>query len=68
MNIECRQIKNERDYELIMAEILDLMNKGESYLSSEESEKIRPMALASPAYEKEHYYVKPPSSFRIQTL
>jgi HTH-type transcriptional regulator/antitoxin HigA len=65
MNTELKKIKDEQEYELIMAEILDLMNKGEDNLSSDELEKIRTMALAAQAYEKEHYYIhQSPSTFQ----
>ena len=50
---------SESEYETAMIEILDLMNKGEADLSPDELEKIRTMALAAQAYEKEHYYIKP---------
>ncbi|WP_439558070.1 hypothetical protein [Dyadobacter sp.] len=64
MDIDFQHIKDEQEYELIMAEILDLMNKGEANLSPDESEKIRTLALAAQAYEKEHYPIEPPRTFQ----
>ncbi|MCF2490193.1 type II toxin-antitoxin system HigA family antitoxin [Dyadobacter sp. CY347] len=62
--MEFEEIKSEREYDRIMEEILDIMNKGEANLSSDESEKLRLMALAAQAYEKKHYYVEPPRTFQ----
>lgn len=58
--MEFEEIKSEREYESIMEEILDLMNKGEANMTEKELEKVRIMALAAQHYETEHYYIEPP--------
>lgn len=50
------KILTEEQYERLMKEILDLMNKGEENLSESELVAIREMALLAQAYEREHYY------------
>lgn len=50
------KILTEEQYERLMEEILDLMNKGEKHLSESELAAIREMALLAQAYEREHYY------------
>lgn len=54
--MEYQKIESEVEYERIMEEILDLMNKGEANLTKGELETIRTMALAAQAYEREHHY------------
>ena len=58
--MEFEAIKSERQYDSIM----DIMNKGEANITKEESEKLRTMALAAQAFEKEHYYIEPPKTFQ----
>jgi HTH-type transcriptional regulator/antitoxin HigA len=50
------KILTEEQYEKLMAEILNLMNKGETNLTESELEDIREMALLAQAYEREHHY------------
>lgn len=50
------RILTEEQYERMMEEILDLMNKGEANLSESELNTIREMALLAQAYEREHDY------------
>lgn len=50
------KILTEEQYERLMEEILDLMNKGEQNLSESELDAIKEMALLAQAYEREHYY------------
>ncbi|MEO6283938.1 MAG: helix-turn-helix domain-containing protein [Dyadobacter sp.] len=58
--MEFEKIKTEPEYESIMEDILDIMNKGEANISDVESKKLYKMALAAQAYEQEHYYIEPP--------
>lgn len=50
------KIPTEEQYERLMNEILDLMDKGEKNLSESELDSIREMALLAQAFEREHYY------------
>lgn len=50
------KILTEEQYEKLMEDILNLMNKGEANLSELELNEIREMALLAQAYEREHYY------------
>ncbi len=54
--------KTEAEYNNGMAEILALMNKGEANLEKREMAKLRSLALAAQAYEKNIYTVPPPST------
>lgn len=56
MKMDYKIIQDEAQYESLMEEILDIMNKGEANLSTAESEKLLKMALAAQAYEKEHHH------------
>ncbi|MCE6992846.1 helix-turn-helix domain-containing protein [Dyadobacter sp. CY323] len=62
--MEFEKITSEQQYELIMENILDIMNKGEANISDTEAKELRRMALAAQAYEKEHYYIEPPRTFQ----
>ncbi|MCE7063468.1 hypothetical protein [Dyadobacter sp. CY343] len=64
MNSTYTKIESEPEYNRIMEEILVLMNKGEVNLSEAEMQKIRKMALAAEAYEREHYYIEPPKALQ----
>lgn len=55
-------IQNEIDYERFMGEIEDLMDKGESNLTIEESDLVRNMAIAAQAYEQKNYRTKMPNT------
>lgn len=50
------KILTEKQYEKLMEDILDLMNRGEANLTVSELNDIREMALLAQAYEREHYY------------
>lgn len=50
------KILTEEQYKKLMADILDLMNKGEANLTVSELNEIREMALLAQAYEREHQY------------
>lgn len=56
MKDTAEKILTEEQYEKLMAEILDLMNKGEANLSATELNEIKEMALLAQAYEREHHY------------
>lgn len=57
-----KQLKyeTEAEYEVAMAEIERLMDKGEENLTESEFETLETMALAAQVYETGHYYEEPP--------
>lgn len=57
-----KQLKyeTEAEYEVAVAEVERLMDKGEENLTEDEFEILEAMALAAQAYEMEHYYEEPP--------
>ncbi len=57
-----KTIKTVSRYNKIMADILQLMNKGEANLSKSEIVKLRSMTLAAQAYEKNIYTIPAPST------
>ncbi|SDG97151.1 hypothetical protein SAMN04487996_12659 [Dyadobacter soli] len=50
------KVITKEEYDRLMVEILNLMNKGEANLSVSELNEIKEMALLAQAYEREHYY------------
>lgn len=56
------KIQTETEYDNIMEEILDLMNKGEDNLKKEEKEKLRKLALSAQAYEQGIYTISAPTT------
>lgn len=56
------KIHTETEYNNIMQEILDLMNKGEKNLKKEEKEKLRTLALSAQAYEQGIYTIAAPTT------
>lgn len=54
--MENLKYNTEKEYEEAMVVICQLMQKGEANLAESELEKIRVMALAAQAYEREHHY------------
>jgi len=50
------KILTEEQYEKLMEDILNLMNKGEANLTVSELNEIKEMALLAQAYEREHHY------------
>jgi HTH-type transcriptional regulator / antitoxin HigA len=57
-----KQIKSEAQYRRAMAEILNLMNKGEANLSKSQTNKLRKLAVAAQSYEKSIYIIPPPTT------
>lgn len=56
------KITSKQEYEKIMDDILDLMNKGESSLETEEKERLQTLALAAQVYEHSLYTVPAPTT------
>lgn len=56
------KIENEEEYERIMGAIEDLMDKGESNLTLEESDLIRSMAIAAQDFENKNYRIAAPKT------
>jgi HTH-type transcriptional regulator / antitoxin HigA len=54
--MENLKYNTEEEYEEAMVVIYQLMQKGEANVTASELEKIRVMALAAQAYEREHHY------------
>lgn len=48
-------IRNEEEYEQILIDIQDIMDRGESNLTLDESDLIRNMAVAVQSYENKKY-------------
>jgi HTH-type transcriptional regulator/antitoxin HigA len=48
-------IKSEEEYDIMLANIDELMNKGEQNLSPEEQRLLETMAILVESYEDEHY-------------
>lgn len=57
-----KAIKSKTEYKKTMDEILSLMNKGEANVSTQESNKIRELALAAQAYEQSIYTIPLPAT------
>jgi HTH-type transcriptional regulator / antitoxin HigA len=57
-----KQIKSEAQYRRAMAEILNLMNKGEANLSKSQTDKLRKLAVAAQSYEKSIYTIPQPTT------
>lgn len=55
-------IKNQQEYEAVMARINTLMKIGEANLEDKEFEEIRNLSLKAQAYEKSIYTVEPPAT------
>lgn len=58
-----KTFKTAGEYNKVMSEILQLMNKGEKNLSKSETEKVRSLSLAAQAYEKSIYTIPAPATF-----
>ena len=56
------KITSEDEYEKIMEEILDLMNKGEGNLENAEKERLRTLAVAAQFYEHNLYTIPTPNT------
>ena len=56
-------IRNNKDYEKIMAEIDLLIEIPDNKLSKEQASKLHRLAKAAQQYEKSVYTIKPPSTF-----
>ncbi|MCD9185940.1 MAG: hypothetical protein LUM44_05875 [Pyrinomonadaceae bacterium] len=48
-------IQNEKEYEIMLANIDELMSRGEAFLSAEEERLLETLAILVEAYEDEHY-------------
>ncbi len=57
-----KKIKSKSEYKKVAEEVFELMNKGENKLTEEESNKVRNLALAIQAYEKELYPLQMPKT------
>ncbi|EOR94531.1 helix-turn-helix domain protein [Arcticibacter svalbardensis MN12-7] len=57
-----KEIKNNADYQKVMAEIDGLMAKGSGNVSKEELNKIRMLAQSAQGYEQGKYEVEAPTS------
>jgi len=57
-----KTIKNEVDYNQVMAKIDSLMAKGSGNVSKEELSKIRTLAQSAQVYEQAKYVVEAPST------
>lgn len=55
-------IKEDADYNAVMAKIDGLMTKGSRNVSKEELAEIRTLALAAQAYEQGKYTIEPPQT------
>lgn len=55
-------IKSEIEYEDVMGEIEELMEKGESNLTVLEADRVRNMALAAQNFERKHYRTAMPET------
>jgi len=55
-------IKQDADYNAVMARIDSLMAKGSENVSKEELAEIRNLALRAQAYEQEKYTIEPPQT------
>ncbi len=56
------KINSEEEYEKIMEDILDLMNKGEGNLENAEKERLRTLAVAAQLYEHNLYSIPTPNT------
>ena len=54
-------IRSKREYEKLLQEIFDIMNKGEKNLTDNEQKKVRSIGLAIQEYELKLYPIKMPS-------
>jgi antitoxin component HigA of HigAB toxin-antitoxin module len=57
-----KTFKSSGEYEKAMEDILALMNKGEANLSKTESNRLRSLALAAQAYERNIYKIPAPTT------
>ena len=57
-----KQPESKIEYDQIMHELLEIMNKGEINLSEAESKKAKELALAAQKYEKEIYPIAKPKT------
>jgi HTH-type transcriptional regulator/antitoxin HigA len=56
------KITSEKEYEKIMGEILDLMNKGEGNLEITDKERLLTLSMAAQAYEHNLYTISAPTT------
>jgi HTH-type transcriptional regulator/antitoxin HigA len=55
-------IRSEAEYNKVMHEVYELMNKGEKNLTKKESDRVRELALAVQAYEQKLYPIEAPKT------
>ena len=57
--VQPQAIKDEREYDRVVAEIGRMMERGEDHLSSEEGSLLKMMAILVEDYDREHYPLSP---------
>ena len=63
--VQPRPIKNEREYDRLVAEVGRLMERGEGNLSAEETSLLEMMSILIEEYDRNHYPLSPPQPHKM---
>jgi len=65
VRVQPHPIKDEREYDRLVAEVGRLMERGEKHLSAEENSLLEMMAILIEAYDRKHYPLAPSSPHKM---